>query len=324
MPAIRLAIVVVPEKNRTHSLPSPSFIVPEIAADLEILNELTLLRELADRALAERLEFPAGCPPRLAEAIRYVVLAPGKRLRPILALLAAQACGGQRAQALPAACAVELVHAYSLVHDDLPAMDDDDLRRGLPTCHKVYDEATAILVGDALQAYAFELLATELPADIAAQACALLARAAGASQLVGGQADDLAGAEACSDLEHLQAIHHRKTGAMILASLELGALTAGASEEQQAALTEFGERFGLVFQITDDLLDASGNQDEVGKRVGKDAERGKLTYPVLLGEEKSRQLVERLTEESKESLIPLGESAAPLRYLAQMLVDRNR
>ncbi len=254
-----------------------------------------------------------------------MVLAPGKRLRPILTLLAARACGGEIDRAMPAACAVEFLHAYSLVHDDLPAMDDDDLRRGLLTCHKAFDEATAILVGDALQARAFEILATEVtPAPSAARACALLGHAAGASQLVGGQADDLAGVEAGCDLERLQAIHRRKTGAMILASLELGCCCAEGSEEQRQALVAFGERFGLVFQITDDLLDASGNPEVVGKRVGKDAQRGKLTYPALVGEEESRRQIEQLMREANESLACFGDVAAPLGYLAQALVNRDR
>ncbi len=283
------------------------------------------MRDEVDRALADRLDCKSGCPPRLAEAMQYAVLAPGKRLRPLLALLAAKACGGDIHQSMPAACAVEFIHAYSLVHDDLPAMDDDDLRRGQPTCHKQFDEATAILVGDALQARAFEVLATELaPANLAARACAALARAAGATMLVGGQADDLAGTAAGDQRDRLESIHHRKTAAMILVSIELGALTAGANDEQMDALHAYGERFGLVFQITDDLLDAQGDQQQVGKRVGKDANRGKLTYPTIVGVDESRRLVEQLVEEAQAALAPFGESAEPLRLLARMLVDRNR
>lgn len=307
-----------------HSTPLPAY-VPSLASESDMLLELDTLRSLVDRELANRLQFDEGCPERLAEAMNYVVLAPGKRLRPLLCLLAARACGGQMEQALPAACAVEFIHAYSLVHDDLPAMDDDDLRRGRPTCHKQFDEATAILVGDALQARAFEVLADELsPADIAAQACVALGRAAGATKLVGGQADDLAGAEGGADRTRLEAIHHRKTGAMILVALELGALAAQATQQQLAALAKYGERFGLVFQITDDLLDAQGQQQQVGKRVGKDAQRGKLTYATLVGVGKSRQLARQLVDEAMGALEPFGEAAAPLRHLAEMLVDRTK
>lgn len=283
------------------------------------------MRAGVDQALAARLEFDHGCPPRLAEAMRYAVLAPGKRLRPLLTLLAARACGDNTQRAMPAACAVEFIHAYSLVHDDLPAMDDDDLRRGLPTCHKKFDEATAILVGDALQARAFEVLATELsPATVAAEACAALGRAAGATLLVGGQADDLAGIDGGDERPRLEAIHHRKTAAMILVSLELGALVAEATNEQKSALATYGEKFGLVFQITDDLLDARGDEEEVGKRVGKDADRGKLTYTTLVGIEESRQLVQRQVDEAQAVLEVFGQAAEPLRLLARMLVDRTK
>ncbi len=305
--------------------PAPLPFVPAPATAADLLAELEAMRGEVDEALAARLEFDRGCPHRLAEAMRYAVLAPGKRLRPLLALLAARACGGDNHRAMPAACAVEFIHAYSLVHDDLPAMDDDDLRRGLPTCHKKFDEATAILVGDALQALAFEVLATELtPAGVAARACAAVGRAAGATMLVGGQADDLQGAEAGDERQRLEAIHHRKTAAMILVSLELGALTAQASAEQLAALAAYGERFGLVFQITDDLLDAHGDERHVGKRVGKDAEHGKLTYTTLVGIDESRRLVAQLVAEAQANLDVFGEAAEPLRYLARMLVDRSK
>lgn len=299
--------------------------MPSLASDSDNQIDLDTLRSVVDRELANRLEFGEGCPVRLAEAMQYVVLAPGKRLRPLLALLAARACGGTIEPALPAACAVEFIHAYSLVHDDLPAMDDDDLRRGRPTCHKQFDEATAILVGDALQARAFEVLASEIPSPtVAAQACAALASAAGATKLVGGQADDLAGVEGGNHRARLEAIHHRKTAAMILVSLELGAISVQATEKQLQALAIYGERFGLVFQITDDLLDAEGQQQQVGKRVGKDADRGKLTYTTLVGVDESRQLVQQLVDEALSSLDTFGETAAPLRLLAKMLVDRSK
>jgi geranylgeranyl diphosphate synthase type II len=222
------------------------------------------LRPAIDSALASYVQFDDGCPPHLAEAIRYALLAPGKRLRPQLVLMATEACGGSIEEALPAACAIEMVHAYSLVHDDLPAMDDDDLRRGRPTCHKVFGEATAILAGDALLTRAFELLASEIqPPDVAARCCAVLGRAAGATALVGGQAADLQRADSKgnngreSDLPAIESIHRRKTGALFVAALELGAVVARANTEQEAALLAYGKNVGLAFQITDDLLDVS-------------------------------------------------------------------
>jgi geranylgeranyl diphosphate synthase type II len=299
------------------------------------------LRPSIDEALNRYSQFDDDCPARLAEAIRYALLGPGKRLRPQLGLMAAEACGGRIDDALPAACAVEMIHAYSLVHDDLPAMDDDDLRRGRPTCHKVYGEAVAILVGDALQARAFEILATKvMPPTVAAQCCAVLGRAAGAAALVGGQAADLGceqGAERgeqgaidsnsllpapCSLLD-LESIHRRKTGALFVASLELGGLVAGATARQLEALTQFGRKLGLAFQITDDLLDVTASQAAVGKRVAKDADRGKLTYPKLLGVAESRRRARVLVDESCVSLEPFGPAAEPLRALARFVASRN-
>lgn len=304
--------------------PLPQFLMPQLAPHPATPDELSRLRKVVDTSLAHYLEFGPGCPARLAEAMQYVVLAPGKRLRPLLVLLASRACGGDVNDAMPAACAVELVHAYSLAHDDLPAMDDDDLRRGRPTCHKAFDEATAILVGDALQARAFEILATAPHAPfVVARWCGVLAGAAGAEQLVGGQADDLAGIAASNSLEHLQFIHRRKTGAMICASLAMGGISAGASDAQLVALNEYGERLGLVFQITDDLLDAKGNAEQVGKQVGKDAGRGKLTYPILMGIESSREQVRQLVAEACDAVGSFGEAAAPLQYIARSLVDRT-
>jgi geranylgeranyl diphosphate synthase type II len=225
--------------------------------------------------------------------------------------------------AMPAACAVEMVHAYSLVHDDLPAMDDDDLRRGRPTCHKVFGEAMAILAGDALLALAFEVVAKGVrPAAVAGACCAALAEAAGACHLVGGQADDIDGGPA-STLDRLERTHRRKTGAMIAASLALGAMTAGADAATLEALTEYGRRLGLAFQITDDLLDVRGDEQTVGKRVQKDARVGKVTYPGLLGVETSLRRAEQLVTEGCAALALLGPKADSLRALAQYVLERN-
>jgi geranylgeranyl diphosphate synthase type II len=276
-------------------------------------------------ALREALALGRGCPAVLAEAMRYAVLGPGKRLRPRLVRLAVEACGGDPDVAMPAACAVEMIHAYSLVHDDLPAMDDDDLRRGRPTCHIQFDEATAILVGDALQARAFELLATRIrPADVAVRCCAELARAAGAENLVGGQSADLTGAFEGATADDLRAIHARKTGAMFIVSLRLGGILGGASEQQLQHLTDYAQAIGLAFQVTDDLLDITGNQQAVGKRLGKDDGRGKLTYPSLMGEEASRQLVFDLVESACRAVEPFGKRAKPLADLARALGERDR
>jgi len=281
-------------------------------------------RKQIDAALAANAELAEGCPPELCRAIRYSLLGPGKRLRPTLVLMASEACGGTIQAALPAACAVEMVHAYSLVHDDLPAMDDDDLRRGRPTCHKEFGEAMAILAGDALLTLAFEVLARDVPPAAAAACCRALAQAAGASNMVGGQADDIAGLGPESGLETLESIHHRKTGAMIEVALQLGALTAEADADQQAALQQFGQRIGLAFQITDDLLDVRADEQTIGKRVGKDAQLGKLTFPGLLGIEASQARAEQLVQEACQSLVPLGGHTERLEALAHYVLERNR
>jgi geranylgeranyl diphosphate synthase, type II len=211
------------------------------------------------------------------------------------------------------------------VHDDLPAMDDDDLRRGRPTCHKQFDEATAILVGDALLARAFEVMSSEIrPAERAAACCAELARAAGAAALVGGQADDLAAEFRHIGIERLQSIHCRKTGALFRASLQLGAIAADATAEQRATLAAFGEPLGHAFQIVDDLLDVAGEEGRVGKRLGKDRRRGKVTYPALLGVDESRRRADRLIEQATAALEPLGPAAAPLAELAEFVGRRSR
>lgn len=283
-----------------------------------------------EAAIAEALRDAPGRPPRLIEAMRYAALGPGKRLRPRLVLAACRACGGDPADAAAAASAVEMVHAYSLVHDDLPAMDDDDLRRGRPTVHRRYDEATAILAGDALLALAFETLAgPPTPEAVAGPACRELARAAGPAMLVGGQADDLLGAAAAPPpteeaLAHVEAIHRRKTGAMITVSLRLGGLCAGGEPAQLSALTAYGEALGLLFQVTDDLLDAVGLETTVGKRVGKDHEAGKLTYPGLLGLEASRAYAAELASQASSALDPFGDAAEPLRVLARQILMRDR
>ncbi len=252
------------------------------------------LREEINAALAASCDYAAQCPSQLADAIRHSLLAPGKRLRPMLVLMATEACGSDRSEAMPAACAVEMIHTYSLIHDDLPAMDDDDLRRGRPSCHAKFGEALAILAGDALLAQAFEVAASLSDPVVAARCCRELAHAAGPCELVGGQVDDLSSEFSSGDLQQLEAIHHRKTGAMFRISLRLGGIVGQATAEQIDLLDAYGKSLGLAFQIIDDLLDLEGDESQLGKRTGKDSALGKLTFPAILGESESRQRAERL------------------------------
>lgn len=282
------------------------------------------LRPEIDAALTGYTQFDHDCPQRLQEAIRYSLLAPGKRLRPVLTLLAAEACGCEFSRAIAPACAVEMIHAYSLIHDDLPAMDDDDLRRGRPTCHKKFDEATAILAGDALLARAFEILAIDIvDAEQSRHCIRELSYAAGASQLVGGQVDDLRFEKIDGTAEDLAAIHRRKTGAMITVSLKLGGIVAGADQHQLTLLAKYGECVGLAFQITDDLLDVQGDEQSVGKRVGKDADKGKMTFPGVWGIEESRRKAEELVQQACQAVAKLPGGGDSLSSLAHYVLERN-
>ena len=314
------------------------------ASDLDaaVMRSLERVRTFIDARLEAALTMSPEASPRLLDAMRYALMAPGKRLRPALVLWAASACSDNAAgrsceaaweTATPAALALEMIHAYSLVHDDLPAMDDDDLRRGRPTCHRQFDEATAILCGDALQALAFEIIAGGMPAATAAQGCLVLARAAGGEALVGGQADDLAAergwvgdmtaAPTPEQVAWLERIHRRKTGALFSAALELGGLSVAASQKQHAMLAAFGKAFGLAFQIADDILDAEGTEAAVGKRVGKDVERGKLTFPSVIGLDASRDRGHALAREAVEAVAGIGPAGEDLAQLAHWIIRRN-
>jgi geranylgeranyl diphosphate synthase type II len=297
------------------------------------MHEFVQAKQLqVEQHLRAYLRLDEGTPPALVEAMRYCLLAPGKRLRPLLVLLAAEACGGndEDEQALPAACAVEMVHTYSLIHDDLPAMDNDDLRRGLPTCHKQFGEALAILAGDALLTLAFEVLATSYPPATAAACCGALARGAGAAGMVGGQVEDLAWEKKGGSLETLDNLHARKTGALFGACLQLGVFAVhgerpgGPDPEIRACLEDYGRCFGLLFQITDDLLDVEGDAALTGKQVQKDAARGKLTYPGLLGISASRRQAEVLARQAQSHLAPLGARGHRLASLVQFILARDR
>lgn len=278
-----------------------------------------------DAALKIYLPSPATKPATIHRAMRYSVFAGGKRLRPILAIAAAEACGGLRDNALPAAAAVELIHTYSLIHDDLPAMDNDDFRRGKPTSHKVYGEGIAILAGDALLTLAFEVIATA-PATSRysiADHISTLAQAAGSRQLIAGQVADLEAEGKKITLPQLQFIHRSKTAALLKASIRLGAYSANATDRQLEALTSFAENLGLAFQVIDDILDVTQTSDKLGKSAGKDLTAQKATYPAILGLDKSRKEAHRLTQASLEALLPFGKKADRLRTLAEHLLQRD-
>ncbi|MCA8986043.1 MAG: polyprenyl synthetase family protein [Planctomycetaceae bacterium] len=282
--------------------------------------------------LDQATQFDDQTPVRLKEAIRYSLLAGGKRLRPVLLLLCyrlgkTDSDDCLRA-ALPAAAALEMIHTYSLIHDDLPAMDDDDLRRGRPTCHIQFDEATAILAGDGLLTLAFETLATGLnePALISA-CCRELAIASGVAGMVGGQQADLE-AESCPEslrtLDQLRGIHRRKTGALIRSACRMGGILAKVTPEQLQSFTTYGEAIGLAFQIADDLLDETGTTENMGKRVAKDQNREKMTYPGLMGLENSRQLAKQLVESAIDALRIFPGQTAALEWLARYSIERDR
>lgn len=282
-----------------------------------------------ERELAQTL--PAGwpVPPALKEAMLYSLMAGGKRLRPVLALAAAEAVGGRTEAAMPAALAVEMVHTYSLIHDDLPAMDDDDFRRGKPTNHKVYGEATAILAGDGLLTQAFYTLvhgsrAHGVPLAQVAELVEDLSRYAGAGGMVGGQAADMEGEQGLTSLEQLEYIHLHKTSDLIVFSLKAGGRVGGASEAQLAALETFGTNIGLAFQIQDDILDLIGDEGKLGKPVQSDVAQQKVTYPYFIGIEASRAKVRELTDAGKAAIAG-GGFARPERLLqlADYLLNRD-
>lgn len=291
---------------------------------LDTEQQLTQWRHRIEAALDQYSQLDSESPDLLTEAIRYSLLGNGKRLRPLLVLAACDACGGTVEAALPAACAVEMIHAYSLVHDDLPGMDDDDLRRGRPTCHIQFNHATAILVGDSLQSLAFELLARELSAERAVRCVALLASAAGPRGMAGGQQDDLTAESVEPSEELLLRIHRRKTGALLAVSLEIGGVIAGANELQLENLRQFGQNMGLAFQVTDDLLDVAGDSDTVGKRTGKDLDRGKLTFPGLFGVPKSRERANQLIQSAQQNLDSFGQRGDVLRAIARFVLERQQ
>src|SRR5574341_1224407 len=294
---------------------------------MDIKAYLTKKKNLVDKALESLVPPVKSFPPAVFEAMRYSLFAGGKRVRPILAIAAAEALGAKTADLLPIAGSLELIHTYSLIHDDLPAMDDDDFRRGRPTCHKVYGEAIAILAGDGLLNRAFEVLSDPrrlkaVPANRLIAIIREISTASGVFGMVGGQVVDMESEGKDIDFPTLEYIHTHKTGALIRASVRTGALYAKAGKRQFAALTRYGEMVGLAFQIADDILDITGTQEEIGKDVGSDIKKGKKTFPAFYGLEESRRRAAEVADKAVASLHGFGRAADPLRELAKYIVNR--
>jgi geranylgeranyl diphosphate synthase, type II len=282
-------------------------------------------QRLVDQTLDSLLPRESVKPKTIHRAMRYSVFAGGKRLRPILCLAAAECCGGAPNTALPLACAVECVHTYSLIHDDLPCMDDDDFRRGRPTSHKVFGEGIAVLAGDALLTFAFEI-AAQVPGwprysvrDVVRE----LAVACGSRHLIAGQVVDLESEGKKVSLPLLKFIHESKTAALLRSSIRLGAMSANATAAQLQRLSDFGRALGLAFQVIDDILDVTQTSEKLGKSAGKDLTAEKATFPAVVGLDRSRTVAKRLTEEAREALRPLGKKAETLHGLADHLLQRD-
>ncbi len=284
---------------------------------------------LVDAALEQYLPKEEERPQSIHKAMRYSIFAGGKRVRPVLMLAACEAVGGQIDTSMPAACAMEMIHTYSLIHDDLPAMDDDDFRRGRPTNHKVFGEAIAILAGDGLLTEAFKLMsdprfAAGLSPEARLAVIHEIATCAGTYGMVGGQVVDMESeGKPDMDLPTVQYIHTHKTGALIKASVVAGALLGGADEKQLAAIRRYGEAAGLAFQIADDILDIEGTTEEIGKDAGSDEARGKATYPAVMGLAAAKQEAQAMMDEAMLALEPLGSAAEPLRAIARYIVERK-
>jgi geranylgeranyl diphosphate synthase type II len=297
-----------------------------VSFDLE--GYLASRRRAVDEALEHHLPPATAAPPIVHEAMRYSVFAGGKRLRPILVIAGAEAVGGRMADVMPTACCFELIHTYSLIHDDLPAMDDDDFRRGRPTSHKAFGEAVAILAGDALLTHALGLVAVnaslgKTPLEAFPRVLAEITDAAGTPGMVGGQVVDIQSEGKTVSAETLEYIHTHKTGALIRAAVRVGAILGAGRESEVAAVTAYGERIGLAFQIVDDVLDVEGSLATLGKTPGSDQRKQKITYPGLHGLERSWARARALSGEACDAIAPLGEPGAPLRALAEFVVSRR-
>ena len=293
----------------------------------DLKTYLQLKRQQVNDRLVRSLPTAASSP--IADAMVYSVMAGGKRLRPVLCLAAAETVGGRSEDAIYTAVAIELIHTYSLIHDDLPAMDDDVLRRGKPTCHVAYDEATAILTGDALLTLAFQLLASPqgtagVPADRRLQVIDLIAAAAGYEGMIGGQMADIDSEGSRIDLSRLEQLHLMKTGALINAAITTGGILGGGTSEQIRHLHQYAQNIGLAFQIIDDILNVEGDPALLGKAVGTDQEKKKSTYPALLGLVESRKLADNRVKEALQALEYFDKKADPLRAIAKYVIDRKR
>jgi geranylgeranyl diphosphate synthase type II len=286
----------------------------------DLTGPATMVEQFMDRYVRQQ-----PLPPNLIEAVTYSLLGGGKRLRPVLVIRAAEAVGGQGADSLPAAAAIELIHCFSLVHDDLPAMDDDDLRRGRPTLHRHTNEAMAILGGDLMMSLASKVLLDELPPELLAHRV-LGELMKGTNAMIAGQVYDTLGGfdESWDQQTRLRKIHEHKTGALILASVRMGALCGGADETQLAALSAYGDAIGLMFQIVDDLLDVTATTEQLGKTAGKDAVQDKMTYPAVFGLDQTRQLIRELRSKAHAAIEPLGPEAAELARLCDFLAVRSK
>jgi geranylgeranyl diphosphate synthase type II len=295
--------------------------------EFDLKTYLGSRKQLIEGVLEKVFPVASGLEKRVVEAARYSLFAGGKRLRPILCLAASEVVGGDIAQVLPAACALEMIHTYSLIHDDLPAMDNDDFRRGVPTNHKVFGEAIAILAGDALLTEAFEYFALSAykgaSSEKLAEVIGIAVKAAGYRGMIGGQAIDLECENRKVDLATVEYMHVHKTGALLSGSLEIGAVLGGGDKVQIKALKAYGHHFGLAFQITDDLLDVEGDPALMGKTPGSDAAKNKMTYPALLGIAQSREAAREHVESSLDALVSFGEAAEPLRAIAGYLLERK-
>jgi geranylgeranyl diphosphate synthase type II len=298
----------------------------DAAADFDLAGFLAASTASVNRALDRFLPRASVRPTTIHRAMRYSLFAGGKRLRPAACLAAATACGGNPEDAMPLACAVECIHTYSLIHDDLPAMDNDDFRRGRPTNHKVFGEGIAILAGDALLTQAFEIAALSRgwPRYPHATLVLELARASGSIQLVGGQVADLEAEGQQISAAQLRYIHERKTSALLACSVRLGGMSANCTPRQLEALTDFGYHVGLAFQVIDDILDVTQTSEQLGKTAGKDTAAQKATYPAIVGLDRSRAIAQRLTRRAFAALDGLGPKAAPLAALADHLLRRDR
>lgn len=297
----------------------------KVVDDAQFKSELMQNASIVTLALKTIIKEQTEIQPRLAEAMEYTLVSGGKRIRGAIVLWVCKMIKGEiTPDAKIAAAAIEMIHTYSLVHDDLPSMDDDDLRRGQPTVHKKYDEPTAILVGDGLLTLAFEILATEIDdSALAIKLVGVLATVAGPSGMVAGQMADILAEKESGNLESLEYIHENKTAMMFSGAATLGALCGGGKQQQLQNIASYGLKLGLCFQVADDILDVCSTDEEMGKTVGKDQEQGKTTYPSLVGLEKSKRIAKQLTSEAIECLSDFGENADILKYLAAAMLNRK-